>query len=75
MNLSDRVRLLMADVLEVPLERLSSDVDREALPEWDSLAHLRLITALEEEFGVRPSMAEIGNVHSFGDLVTLAGRS
>jgi len=72
MSLPDRILLLMADVLEVPIERLSPDVDREALPEWDSLAHLRLITALEEEFGIRPSMSQIGDVHSLGDLVLLA---
>jgi acyl carrier protein len=72
MNVTDRIRFLMADVLEVPMDRLSPEVDREELPEWDSLAHLRLITALEEEFGIRPSMSEIGNVRSFGDLVSLA---
>lgn len=74
MSVQERVRILMADVLEVPIESLSTDVDRESLPEWDSLAHLRLMTALEEEFGVRPSMSDIGNVHSFADVVMLAGR-
>ncbi|MGK2908665.1 MAG: acyl carrier protein [Sphingobium sp.] len=72
MTIEERVRLLMSDVLEVPPDRISGDVDREALPEWDSLAHLRLITALEEEFGVRPSMAQIGSIYSMGDLVMLA---
>lgn len=74
MSVIDRVRMLMADVLDVPIESLSADMDRESLPEWDSLAHLRLMTALEEEFGVRPSMSDIGNVHSFDDVVMLAER-
>lgn len=72
MTIEERVRLLMADVLDVPPERISADADREALSEWDSLAHLRLITALEEEFGVRPSMSQIGDIHSVRDLVMLA---
>ncbi|AUW58805.1 acyl carrier protein [Sphingobium sp. SCG-1] len=74
MSMHERVRVLMADVLEVPIESLSADVDRESLPEWDSLAHLRLMTALEEEFGVRPTMSDIGNVYSFDDVVMLAQR-
>jgi len=38
---------------------------------WDSLAHVRIVVAVEQEFGVRFDMAEITNLDSVGDLVTL----
>jgi acetyltransferase-like isoleucine patch superfamily enzyme/acyl carrier protein len=39
--------------------------------EWDSLGALRLLLALEEEFGVRVSEEEIADVHRVGDIVAL----
>jgi len=41
---------------------------RDASPAWDSLGHLRLITALEEEFGTRFTMKEVGELDRFGKL-------
>jgi len=38
---------------------------------WDSLAHVRIVVAVEQEFGVRFDMAEITNLDSVGDLVAL----
>jgi acetyltransferase-like isoleucine patch superfamily enzyme/acyl carrier protein len=39
--------------------------------EWDSLGALRLLLALEEEFAVRVSEEEIGDVQRVGDIVAL----
>ena len=38
---------------------------------WDSLAHLSIITAVEERFGVKFSMADVGNIASFETLAKL----
>lgn len=38
---------------------------------WDSLAHLRLMLAAEQEFGVRFSAAEIAALTNVGDLAAL----
>ena len=48
--------------------------DRTALgisPEWDSLAHLRLILALEEKLGRQLGPEAIVGIADFGDVVTL----
>lgn len=37
---------------------LSDSLSVETQPEWDSLAHLRLIMGCEEEFGVKFSIEE-----------------
>lgn len=38
---------------------------------WDSFAHINLIVALEEHFGVSFSTAELGKMACVGDLITL----
>ena len=39
---------------------------------WDSLNHLRLITAFEQEFSCRLSMQQIRQIEKLGDLVDIA---
>jgi len=72
-DITSRVRMLVVDVLDVPERTVTSETARGELPEWDSLGHLRLMTAFEEEFGIRPSMAQINDTKTVADLVTLAG--
>ena len=40
-------------------------------PEWDSLAHLRLILALEEQLGRQLGPEAIVGIAEFGDVVRL----
>lgn len=41
---------------------------------WDSLAHVNIIAAVEEEFDVRFALGELEELHSVGDIVELITR-
>lgn len=43
---------LIARVLEIPTRQVSDDLSFQSIPQWDSLRHLELISALEEAYGV-----------------------
>jgi acyl carrier protein len=60
----ERVRLIVSDVLDVETGSISPDSAQGDIPEWDSLAQLRIVTALEQEFGVKPTMREIPELNS-----------
>ena len=59
---------VMADILEVKAGELSRETVRDGHPTWDSFNHLRLMTAIEEEFGVQFSMDEIESIETAGQL-------
>ena len=63
-TLDDRtLTKLAARVLEIsPTEAAAARVDN--TPGWDSLAHLRLLMAVEEEYGVSFSPDEIDELDS-----------
>jgi len=68
-NLLSRVQDIMADTFDeddlvVTPETTAADVE-----EWDSLSHIRLIVAIEREFGFKFSNAEIDGLENVGDLV------
>ena len=56
------------DIILSP-ETLASDVDG-----WDSLAHVRIMVAAEEEFGLRFETAEIASLKNVGALVELISK-
>lgn len=64
MELIEKVRLIVSDVLEIDANKISAESHQTDIAEWDSLAQLRLVTALEEEFGVKPTMREIADLTS-----------
>lgn len=42
----------MAEVLRLPVERIGADAAIGTVPSWDSTAHMRMMIALEDEFGI-----------------------
>ena len=63
-------------VLGVPAEDVTDEVSSETVDTWDSLNHINLISALEQEFGVTlptESMAGAQSVGSLRQLLTRCG--
>jgi acyl carrier protein len=67
--MEERVFAVLSSVLQVPRESLSQDTSRATLEEWDSLKHMYVVLALEEEFQVEFSEDEIASLGSVSSLV------
>ncbi len=50
--MKDRVKKVISQVFGVPTEAIADDASPDTLEEWDSVTHLNLVLALEEEFGI-----------------------
>jgi acyl carrier protein len=73
-ELSARLKEVMAEVLGVDPENIHDTYARGEAGRWDSLNHLRLMTALEETFGVSFTMTEIEELRRFDEIRALVGR-
>jgi acyl carrier protein len=51
-EIEGRLREILASVLEVPAEEIPGDASTDTIEAWDSLAHMNLILAVEDAFGV-----------------------
>ena len=51
-ELDDKFFSLLSLMLNVPREGLDRYSSRETVEQWDSLKHMHLMLALEEEFGI-----------------------
>lgn len=59
------IQQIMADVFNIPAEEITEESSQDTIEEWDSLKHLDLVVALEEEFNVSIPVEEIGTMVSF----------
>jgi acyl carrier protein len=58
-HLDSRIPQIFADVFGVPVESIRPDTSPETIETWDSLQHLNLVLALEQEFSVQFAPEEI----------------
>ena len=63
-----RIRSVMADVLGVRADAIDDRSSPETIETWDSLRHMTLILAIEEELGVQFDGAMVPELTGFGAL-------
>jgi acyl carrier protein len=61
----DALKQVMATMLNVDVSTINEDSSMDTLPSWDSLRHMNLVLALEEEFKVTIPVDEAGNITSY----------
>lgn len=59
---------VLAGVLDLPAEDIGEDTGRDTSAEWTSLAHVRVVTAVEDAYGVALTTREITDVTTVGRL-------
>jgi len=72
--MEEKLKAIMADVLEVSIEEVNADASMDTVENWDSLQHLSLILAIEEAFGVSLLMDEVAEMTDFPRIVAILGR-
>lgn len=65
MEAEERIKNVMAAVFDVPAAGITEDASPHDIKGWDSLKHMSLVLALEEEFDIRFDEAEIPTLVSF----------
>ena len=71
MTVDESVLDIFADILDVDQSRLHLRARPEDFPEWDSIATVNIIVALEDEFDKKFKLEEIQNLKSIADFVEL----
>lgn len=70
----EHVRTLAADVLGVRRSEIDGNSTPQQLDNWDSISHVSLVVAIEEQFGVAFTPEEITAMESIGRIAELLSR-
>ncbi len=71
---SDRAREILGGARALAPDALPNDAAIGAVESWDSLAHMRLVLALEEAVGGELEAAEIIGIERLADIATILER-
>ena len=58
------------ETIEVHPETTSDDIE-----DWDSLEHINLVVAVEQEFGMKFNMNEVTTMKNVGEMVEIIKKS
>lgn len=67
----EKLYQLVSKTFEIPLDQINDSMAVGSIPQWDSLAHLSLISGIEEAFGIAFDVDELFEVETLADFVAL----
>jgi acyl carrier protein len=73
-QVSSRVRMVMAQVLDLPPADIGPTLSPDTSSAWTSLSHLMLISQIENEFGVVFTNQELKQLTSYPGIVAALER-
>jgi acyl carrier protein len=62
---------IVSSVLGVPVDKLNESSSPESVSAWESMKHINLVLALEEEFDVQFDDEQISQLKNVGAIVSL----
>lgn len=71
LEIMSRMNSVVMDILEIPGLSLQKDMTAKEIDGWDSLAHISIIVAMENEFEIKFKLAEVKTLKNIGDFVEL----
>ena len=57
-KLEKRIKDIISTVFEIPIEEINDNSSPDTIESWDSLEHMNLVVAMEEEFSIQLSDRE-----------------
>ncbi len=67
----ERVRDVFRNVFDKDDLEIFDSMTANDIEEWDSLAHINLIVALEKEFAIKLTVTELSQLGNVGDTIRL----
>ena len=67
----ERLNDVFQDVFDDDEITVSANTTAEDIEDWDSLEHIRLIAAVEQNFGIRFKMGEVASMKNVGEMVAI----
>ena len=72
-TISAKLRGILRQMFNQPQLEIRDDLTAADVEGWDSLTHVDLIVAVEEEFGIKLTTANVRRLNNVGEFITIIG--
>lgn len=70
-NITNILHTILEETFDDESVQFSKNTSRDDIESWDSLGHIRLLTAIEEEFKIKFNLDEIENISTIQQIEQL----
>ncbi len=70
-NINERLNEVFQNVFDDEDIEVTRDTTADDIEDWDSLEHIRLIAAVEREFGIKFTMKEVSTMKNVGEMIDI----
>ena len=70
----EKLEQVFRDIFDEEELTINNETTAEDIEDWDSLAHINLVVAIEKEFDVKFALGELQALRNVGDMVNLVIR-
>lgn len=67
----EQLQPIFQNVLDQPELVITRQSDASSVEDWDSLAHVNIVTAIERHFKIKFALGELQELKNVGDMVDL----
>lgn len=67
----ERLTEVFRDVFDIDDLTINGETTADDIDEWDSIEHINLISAVEDEFKIRFKMGEVSTMKNVGEMVEI----
>lgn len=70
-DLLPEIQEIFRNVFDDPNLVITSESNASTVEDWDSLAHVNLVTAIERKYKIRFALGELQELKNVGDMINL----
>ena len=70
-DLLPEIQEIFRDVFDDPTLVITRESNAATVEDWDSLAHVNLVTAIEKKYKIRFALGELQELKNVGDMIDL----
>jgi acyl carrier protein len=70
-NLLEELQEIFRDILDQPDLILTRDSNASNVEDWDSLAHINLVTSIEKRYSIKFALGELQDLKNVGDMIDI----
>jgi acyl carrier protein len=70
-SILEELQALFRDILDQPDLVLTPESNANNVEDWDSLAHINLVSAIEKRYRIKFALGELQELKNVGDMIEL----
>ena len=74
MEIKEELQEIFRDILDLDDLILENSTTADDIEEWDSLAHINLVVAIEREYKVKFALGELQDLKNIEDMIELINK-